>query len=265
MNVDDEQLYEVALPEFEGPLDLLLHLVRRHELSILEIPIAFITEKYLQYIDLMQALNLDVAGDYLVMAATLAHLKSRELLPRQESSDEDEDEADDDGIDPRQQLIRRLLEFQRYKGAAEQLGNRPILGRTVFTRGTEPEKDDPKDRPLAEVGTFELLAALARVLERTKVKLGYEVTVDRITISERINNLVDELRARQTVNFSDFFSIEGTAEQLRHEIVVTFLALLEMTKLGMLRILQQHADGDIYLTRTERLHTVEAIDGDYLT
>jgi segregation and condensation protein A len=172
---DDDQLYQVQLPEFEGPLDLLLHLVKRHELPILEIPIAFITQKYLEYLDMMRALNLDIAGEYLVMAATLAHIKSRELLPRSEHELEEEDE-DEEGLDPRQALIRRLLEFQRYKNAAEQLGDRPMLGRQVFPRGAPSEEVDPKDRPLAEVGTFELLSALSAVLSRTKVKLSYEVS-----------------------------------------------------------------------------------------
>ncbi|PID39767.1 MAG: segregation/condensation protein A [Deltaproteobacteria bacterium] len=261
---DDDQLYQVQLPEFEGPLDLLLHLVKRHELPILEIPIAFVTEKYLEYLDMMRALNLDIAGEYLVMAATLAHIKSCELLPKNEHELDDEEELDEDGLDPRQALIRRLLEFQRYKDAAEQLSERPMLGRQVFPRGTPTEEVGPKDRPLAEVGTFELLSALSAVLSRTKVKLSYEVSVDRISISDRINNLVDQLKATRTVHFSDCFPIEGTAEQLRHEIVVTFLALLEMTRLGMLRVLQHQHDGDLYLTRTEALATVEDHDGDYL-
>ncbi len=261
--LDDDQIYQVNLPEFEGPLDLLLHLVKRHELSIIEIPIAFVTKKYLEYLDIMRALNLDIAGDYLVMAATLAHIKSRELLPRNEVDEDLDEDLDDDGLDPRQALIQRLLEFQRYKGAAQELSERPLLGRQVFARGAPAEKVDLKDRPLTEVGTFELLAALSQLLERTKVKLTYDVTVDRISISDRINNLVDQLKAKPTLHFSECLSLEGSFDQLRHEIVVTFLAFLEMTRLGMLRILQHEDNGDIYLTRTEALETVDAIDGDY--
>lgn len=260
---DEDQLYQVALDQFEGPLDLLLHLVKRHELSILDIPIAFVTEKYIEYLEMMQALNLEVAGDYLVMAATLAHIKSRELLPKS-PLDEEDDEFEDDMGDPRQELIRRLLEFQRYKEVAEHLGDRPILGRTVFARGAEQEKIPNKERPFAEVGTFELLAALADVLERSKVKLSYEVTVDRISISDRINHLVDTMRSMETVRFFECFKFEGTFQQVRHEVVVTFLAMLEMGRLGMIKILQHVSNGEIYITRTESLHEIESFDGEYL-
>src|SRR3954468_11160696 len=125
--------YRVALPEFEGPLDLLLHLCKTHELDIINIPIAFVTEKYLQYLDMMQAMSVDLAADYLVMAATLAYLKSRELVPAPEPLEVLEEGAEgDEALDPREELIRRLLEYQKYKDAAEKLGQRPIAGRNVF-------------------------------------------------------------------------------------------------------------------------------------
>ena len=128
--------YRVALPEFEGPLDLLLHLCKTHEIEIVNIPIAFITTKYLEYLEVMQTMPVDVAADYLVMAATLAYLKSRELVPAPEPLEAAEsDDGDEDGLDPRQELIRRLLEYQKYKDAAEKLGGRPIEGRNVFGRG----------------------------------------------------------------------------------------------------------------------------------
>src|SRR6266567_951633 len=120
--------YQVALDVFEGPLDLLLHLVKKHELSILDIPIAFVTEKYLEYLDAMAGLDIDIAGEYLLMAATLCHLKSRELLPTPEPEDPDAQAGEgegEDGVDPRTDLIRRLLEYQKYKEAASNLGNRP--------------------------------------------------------------------------------------------------------------------------------------------
>src|ERR1700704_3690981 len=133
--------YQVALDVFEGPLDLLLHLVKKHELSILDIPIAFVTERYLEYLDAMVALDIDVAGEYLLMAATLCHIKSRELLPSPEPEEveegEDGEEASD--LDPRADLIRRLLEYQKYKEAAAKLGERPVVGRNVWHRGTAPE------------------------------------------------------------------------------------------------------------------------------
>jgi segregation and condensation protein A len=124
--------YKVELPEFEGPLDLLLHLVKKHELDILDIPIAFITDRYLQMLDVMRSLNLDVAGEYLLMAATLAHLKSRELVPPDPAEDAAlAAEEDEDGLDPRQELIRRLLEYQKFKDAGNQLAGRPVTGRNV--------------------------------------------------------------------------------------------------------------------------------------
>src|SRR5580704_8559934 len=134
--------YQVALDVFEGPLDLLLHLVKQHELSILDIPIAFVTEKYLEYLDAMARLDVDVAGEYLLMAATLCHLKSRELLPTPEHDDPEAavaGEGEDEGIDPRADLIRRLLEYQKYKEAADHLGQRPVVGRNVWGRGTPAE------------------------------------------------------------------------------------------------------------------------------
>lgn len=262
MSVDGDQLYQVQLPEFEGPLDLLLHLVKRHELSILEIPIAFITEKYLEYLDVMRALNLDIAGEYLLMAATLAHLKSRELLPQKEDEVEVDDE-DDEGQNPKEELVRRLLNYQRYKEAAEQLGDRPTLGKQVFPRGAKTEKGDASDRPLAEVGVFELIAALQEVIQRSKVNLSYDVMVDRISISQRVNDIVDKLAGGDTVRFVDCFEFHGSNAQVRHEIVVTFLAILEMAKLKMLRIMQHVQEGDIYITRTEALRNVEMVDTNY--
>src|SRR5688500_12139092 len=140
----DQAGYQVALDVFEGPLDLLLHLVKKHELSILDIPIAFVTEKYLEYLDAMAGLDIDVAGEYLLMAATLCHIKSRELLPGSDAGDEDGEAAGDGGegeveVDPRADLIKRLLEYQKYKEAAEQLGQRPVVGRNVWGRGSATE------------------------------------------------------------------------------------------------------------------------------
>src|SRR3954462_14426241 len=134
--------YQVALDVFEGPLDLLLHLVKKHELSILDIPISFVTEKYLEYLDQMTALDIDVAGEYLLMAATLCHIKSRELLPTPEDEDPEIAEAEDGveiEVDPRADLIRRLLEYQKYKEAAQHLGAQPVVGRNVWSRGAPVE------------------------------------------------------------------------------------------------------------------------------
>ncbi|MBK8482207.1 MAG: segregation/condensation protein A [Proteobacteria bacterium] len=257
MTGTEEDTYHIELPDFEGPLDLLLHLVKRHELSILEIPIAFITDKYLAYLELMRTLNIDVAGDYLLMAATLAYLKSRELLPRPPALIDDEADAED-GADPRLELVRRLLEYQRYKEAALQLGERPVLGRQVFPRGAPVERPPTVELPLVEVGTFELLAAFAEVLGRQRVETGYEVMIERISISDRINEIVDLLQQRDSVRLLDCIDLAGSGAQLRHRIVVTFLAMLEMARLRMIRVLQERTGGEIYLTRTASLQPAAA-------
>ena len=285
-----DSAYQVRLDVFEGPLDLLLHLVKKHELDIFDIPISFITQKYLEYLDLMSGLNLDVAGEYLLMAATLAHIKSRELLPTppaSESGDPDEDgEAEGD---PREELIRRLLEYQKYREAAEALGGRPVMGRNVWTRGAPQEEalSENVERdivpPLAEVPVLKLIEALDRVLAGAKIRISHQVTVDRLSVSERINQIADRLEAEGTFTFSSCFRFlreEVTIEEARHEAVVTFLALLEMAKLGVIRLWQGVAssgedDGadegaeDIVIARAEAgaaavaAATAESVDDEY--
>ncbi len=231
--------FRIELPNFEGPLDLLLHLIRSHELDILDLPIAFITEKYLEYIGLMDQLNLDVASDYLVMAATLAHIKSKMLLPR---PPEDQDDDPEDDIDPRGELIRRLLEYQKYKLVAEDLGGRSIAGRDVFTRGTSaPQTTGPA--PLAQVSVFKLIEALQKVAERVKADLSLEVDAERITIQDRMNQVIESLRNKRTCRFEELF--EGVTST--YDLVVTFLALLEMAKMRIARIYQTDLQSPIHV------------------
>jgi segregation and condensation protein A len=247
----------VELPDFEGPLDLLLHLVKKHELDIFDIPIAFITEKYLDYIRAMEAQNLDIAGEYLLMAATLAYLKSRELVPPtpEELAAEAAAAEEDEVGDPRQDLIRRLLEYQKYKQAASQLGARPVMGRNVWTRGMSAEQvaglEASAEAPLAEVPVFKLIEALEKVLAKARVKLAHDVVVDRISITDKINELVDRLEREASFTFASCFAFVEHAEAtgLRHQIVITFLALLEMTRLKMIRLHQPADRGDIYVAR----------------
>jgi len=240
-----ESIYRIELPVFEGPLDLLLYLVRRHELAILDIPIGFITEKYLAHLELMRTLNLDVAADYLVMAATLTYLKSRELLPPDPNAPIDEDE--EDGVDPRAELIRRLLEYQKYKDAAERLATRPTLGRDVFARGPVADAERPGDEPLAEVGLFALLEALSQVLDRTGAPAVHDVVVDRVSVLERIHRICDLLEAASPRSFEDLLEIdEGST---RAFLISTFLALLEMARLRMIRIEQASFCGAIFVSR----------------
>ena len=253
--------YYVTLASFEGPLDLLLHLIQQHELDITDIPIAFVSQKYVEYLMLMQELNIDLASEYLVMAATLAHIKSKMLLPVPPAGQED-DAADE--IDPRAELVRRLLEYQKYKQASEQLASSPVLGRDVFGRGAStPEVDGPA--PLAQVSVFKLFDAFQRLLSRVKQTAEHLIDVDRISISERIIQLTDRLKGLGDVCFEQLFEEEAT----RSDIVVTFLALLEMTRLRMLLVFQDGplAEITVRLTITDEQEEVlrrDAADGDPL-
>src|SRR5215203_3166312 len=258
----DQTGYQVNLDVFEGPLDLLLHLVKKHELSILDIPIAFVTEKYLEYLDAMAALDIDVAGEYLLMAATLCHIKSRELLPpsQEEAGDDEEHEGEDVEIDPRADLIRRLLEYQKYKEAAAQLGQRPVVGRNVWSRGA-PSEDAVSDgvdadaiAPLAPFPVHKLIEAFDRVMQQAKVKVAHDVLIDRLSVSQKIAELTDRLEAEGRFTFSSMFSFlrDGVARsmtEIRHEAVVTFLAVLEMAKLRLIALTQSSTDEEIVLGR----------------
>jgi segregation and condensation protein A len=236
----EQNAFRVQLASFEGPLDLLLHLIRAHELDILDLPIAFVTERYLEYLGMMRELDLDVASEYLLMAATLAHIKSKELLPQVPS--EQQEAGDEVEQDPRAELIRRLLEYQKYKAVADELGARSLEGRDVFLRGTAPpEAEGPA--PLAEVGLFQLLEAFERVLRRVQGRIALEVTADGITVQERMTELVDLLRERRASLFEELFARDRT----RSDVVVTFLALLEMTRLHMIRIFQAQSEGPLHV------------------
>ncbi len=255
--------YQVELDVFEGPLDLLLHLVKKHELSILDIPISFVTEKYLAYLDAMAGLDIDVAGEYLLMAATLCHIKSRELLPNSEPLEEEADPGADGGdeveLDPRADLIKRLLEYQKYKEAAQQLGQRPVVGRNVWGRGT-PTEDAVSDgidadaiAPLAAFPVHKLIEAFDRVMRQAKVKVAHNVLIDRLSVSQKIGELTDRLEKEGKFSFTSMFSFirDGqprTQEEIKHEAVVTFLALLEMAKLRLIA-LAQHEDEEIFIER----------------
>jgi len=240
--------YRVALPEFEGPLDLLLHLCKTHEIDIVNIPIAFVTEKYLEYLDVMQSMPFDVAADYLVMAATLAYLKSRELVPAPEPLDV-AGEEDELTLDPREELIRRLLEYQKYKDAAEKLGGRPIEGRTVFGRGA-PISADEKEALLGEQSVWKLIEAFGKILEKTGHKLTHDVVVDRLSIGDRMGQLLDKIGVGGgSFQFDACFDLSLPEHELRHQIVVTLLAILEMARLKIVRVLQSPTDETLFITQ----------------
>jgi segregation and condensation protein A len=236
--------YVVSLPAFEGPLDLLLHLIQKHELDIFDIPVSFVTEKYLEYINLMQTLSIDVASEYLVMAATLAYIKSKSLLPNEPTTDE-ETGLEEEETDPREELIRRLLEYQKYKQAAQELNDRGALGRDIFLRGSKaPEAEGPA--PLAPVELWSLLDAFGKVLSRAKVDIQHEVSFDRTSITDRITQLLEKLQGRCRCRFDVLF--EG--QRTRFELIVTFLALLEMTRLKMTRLYQADPLSEIFIETT---------------
>jgi segregation and condensation protein A len=241
------EAFRVALPNFEGPLDLLLHLIKEHKLDIFDIPIALITRKYVEYIDRMRALDLDIAGEFLVMAATLANIKSRLLLPRQEqAAAAAEVETVEEQSDPRAELVRRLLEYQKYKEAAETLGRQDILHRDVFTRNVPVEKVPiPEDEVgLVEISVYKLIEALDRVLQTAAPKLQHQVVREKVSLSEAIQAIVARLRAEPQLSFNSLF--EGA--KTRSEIIITFLAMLEMVKRKLIRVYQEQDLGDIILS-----------------
>jgi segregation and condensation protein A len=236
--------WSLKLPQFEGPLDLLLHLCQQHQLDVLNIPIAFVTEKYLEYLEVMVLMGLDHVAEYLVMAATLAHIKSKMLLPAPPPGQEDDDAPPEDEMDPREALIRRLLEYQKYKQAGEDLAARGVAGRDVFGRGMPDETAQSVGlAPLAEVPLFALVDAFQKVLDRSKVKLTHDIVADRISLSDRIGELADFLATRRRLVFGEMF--EGLATKF--DLVITFLALLEMTRLKMTRLFQSEPLGPLYV------------------
>ena len=226
-----DSVCRIELPQFEGPLDLLLHLIAKHELDIIDIPIGFITEKYLEYLSLLTNMSIDIASEYLVMAATLAHIKSKMLLPVPPI--EQEDGADNEAEDPRAELVRRLLEYQKYKAAAEELSVRTILGADVFTRG-KLEQDVQERAPLEQSGIFALIDAFQRIAERRKIRLDHEIDFDRISITERIGEIAVRLQALSPCTLEELLSDQAGIGDL----IITFLALLEMTRLRMTRLEQ---------------------------
>lgn len=240
--------FTLKLPAFEGPLDLLLHLIREHKLDVFDIPIAFILDEYLAYLSRMRSLNLDVASEFLVMAATLAHIKSRMLLPRDETP---QDDAEEESGDPRAELVRRLLEYQKYKAAAEDLGRQDLLGRNVFTRSVRyaPMPLAEGDLGLRELSVLKLIEAFNEVLERLTPERQHEVRLERLSIGDAIDRISARLMEKEAVEFWELF--EGEME--RHRVIATFLGLLEMVRLRLVRVLQKAADETIQILRTERL------------
>lgn len=232
--------YNVHLDSFDGPLDLLLLLIRKNEVDICDIPIAVITRQYLDYIKLMKELNLEVAGDFLVMAATLLQIKSRMLLPLDEPEEGEEEEGD-----PRAELIRRLMEYQQYKDAGMVIGARALLGREVFVRSAvDPVLTAAKsEEGPVEVSLFDLVDAFRVLLEHIPAEHFHDVAAaETFSIADCINEILSLLQERDTVQFEDLVRDDFTRER----VIVTFLALLELCRLKLIRIFQNGAQGGIW-------------------
>lgn len=233
--------YHVKLEIFEGPLDLLLHLIRKHELDIYDIPVSHITQQYLEYLDLMKSLDIEIAGEFLVMASTLTYIKSRMLLPPPDNPEDEEF-----GVDPRAELIQRLLEYKRFKDAAQSLEQKEELWSQVFSRPAEAAPDlPPDDEPLLfDFHLFDLLAALKDVMARTPDQ-SFEITAESVSITEKISHILARLESSDSVVFTDLF--EGTTTKL--QMIATFLALLELMRTRVVRAVQIDQFGAIRLMK----------------
>jgi segregation and condensation protein A len=233
--------FAIQLDNFTGPLDLLLHLIRKNEMEITDIPIAEITAQYLAAIDTLQILNLDVAGEFLLMAATLLHIKSRMLLPQ--IVDDHAEEEDDE--DPRAELVRRLLEYQKYKEAAVQLDALPQLNRELYARSAPaPEVTEEGEGEFVAVGLYDLVQALQQLLRERPEPLLHEITAEQLSVADRINQILAALQGQQSLAFTELFAPQAN----RQEVIVTFLAMLELVKLRLVHLLQSQRFGAIWLT-----------------
>ncbi|MFO0706461.1 MAG: segregation/condensation protein A [Nitrospira sp.] len=233
--------YQVRIENFEGPLDLLLHLIKKSEINIYDIPINMIAQQYLEYVEAMKELNLSVAGEFLVMAATLLQIKSKMLLPVDEAAEDEED-----GPDPREELVRRLLEYKAYKEAARQLDGQEKMWREIFSREPGPPVEVESDETLLEnVTLFDLVDALKGIMERSPGKKLIEIVPDNLTVRERMNLILETLEGKDSVAFAALF------EQSCHRlvIIVTFLALLELIRLRVARVFQGETFGPILVSR----------------
>ena len=220
--------YQCNLDIFEGPLDLLLHLIKEQKMDIYDIRIAEITKQYLSYLDLLSELNLEMVGEYLVMAAELAKIKSKTLLPIPET---EEDVLTAAGEDPRAELMRRLLEYQRYKEAAFELRQKEYDQQQLFSRTGEVVLENPEEELLIEANVFDLLTAFQKVLKEKSFKKNYEIKVTTLSVSDRISGILEILNASESVTFDSLFTTLNT----KQEVIVTFLAILELMRMQLIR------------------------------
>jgi segregation and condensation protein A len=255
-NTNTNSNYRVNLEVFEGPLDLLLYLIKKNDLDVYDIPVAFLLEEYMRYLDSLKELDIDLAGDFLLMAAEMAHIKSKLLLPDEDGAGEDEE------LDPRADLIQRLLEFQRFKGASEQLAERTMLGRDVFVP-LAPERVESKSDGPIKGDVYDLVEAFSNMLKKVPNERFHEVAVDRISINDRIYSILDQLETNTTVTLADILPPDDLI--IKYDILIAFLALLEMSKLRMITIYQNETFGSIFIQKSmedvdeaEAMHLVES-------
>jgi len=228
--------YEVKLEIFEGPLDLLLHLINKNEVDIFDIPIATITDQYLEYLDVMKSLNINVAGDFLVMASTLIHIKSKMLLP--ELKDEEEE-------DPREEITRPLLEYMLFREIAGELSEREVLDRDVFARKMSDylQTQIEHEEPLMDVNLFQLMDAFKRIVDQRLPGVQLKLQIAKWSVKEKTELIISILRQKRDIFFSELFSEDRTIS----EFIVTFLALLEVIHIGLVKIFQPISEGEIRL------------------
>lgn len=237
-----EEAYSIKLPVFEGPLDLLLHLIRENKVDIYDIPIAIITRQYLEYLEMMKEFNLEVAGEFLVMAATLIHIKSRMLLPVEETADTLEE------MDPRFELVQRLLEYQAFKDAALGLREKEEDRAGVFSRppAGEEEETEGEQEFLFDVNLFDLINSFKKILETAPPEV-LTVTRETLTVKDRMSMIMETLQSTEALRFEELFKEDATRSQL----VVTFVALLELLRLGLAKAYQEKEFGTVWLIRPE--------------
>jgi len=237
---------QIKLQSFEGPLDLLVHLIKKNQMNVYDIQISVITKQYLEYLNLFQELNLDLASDFLVMAATLIHIKSKLLLPRPETAAGDPGDEED----PRDTLVRRLLEHQKFKAAAELLHEKEMLRSAQWGRPESRIEEIAGDdyEPEFEVDLFSLLSAFKQVLERARERPPVVLPAEQISIELRIDQLLERLSETEACGFEDLFDDVAS----RGEMIVTFLAMLEMIRLKLIRVFQSGGSGAIRIYKRER-------------
>jgi len=234
--------YKVHLDVFEGPMDLLLHLIKEQELNIYDIPISTITKQYFDHLEHMKQLNLEIAGEWLIMAATLTYIKSKMLLPTLPT-----EEGEEDGVDPRDELVRRLIEYKKYKEAAQELREKELMQNATFARTFITEWDEDDADYLKEVSVSKLMEAFRKILIKAGEEGLYEIRLEEISVTEKITYVLELLEKKPRVRFEDLFAdIKG-----RMELVGTLLALLELMKQQMIRVFQEKEFGPIWVQASE--------------